>query len=79
MDKVFGITPICPAKVLELFLNLSDRKATGLDNISSKLLNIAAPVIATSITDLFNCSISTGVFPNEWELARVVPVFKEYP
>ena len=42
-DKVFGITHICPAKVLELFLNLSDRKATGLDNISSKLLKIAAP------------------------------------
>ena len=76
-DKVFGITPICPAKVLQLFLNLSDRKASGLDNISSKLLKVAAPVIATSITDLFNCSISTGVFPDEWKLARVVPVFKK--
>ena len=76
-DKVFGITPICSAKVLELFLNLSDRKATGLDNICSKLLKIAAPVIATFITDLFNCSISTGVFPDEWKLARLVPVFKK--
>ena len=62
---------------LLLFLKLSDRKATGLDSISSKLLKIAAPVIAASITDLFNCSISTGVFPDEWQLARVVPVFKK--
>ena len=76
-DKVFSITPILSSKVLELLLKLSVRKATGLDGISSKLLKMAAPVIATSITDLYNCSISTGVFPEEWKLARVVPVFKK--
>ena len=31
----------------------------------------------TSITDIFNCSISTGAFPDEWKLAHVVPVFKK--
>ena len=62
---------------MELFLKLSDRKATGLDNISSKLLKIAVPVIATSITDLFNCSISTGIFHDEWKLVCVAPVFQK--
>ena len=51
-DKVFTIAPICSTRVLELLLKLSDNKATGLDGISSKLLKIAAPVIATSITGL---------------------------
>ena len=55
-DKVFTIAPICSTRVLELLLKLSDNKATGLDGISSKLLKIAAPIITTSITDLFNCS-----------------------
>ena len=57
-------------------LKLSIKKATGLDGISSKHIKISAPVIVSSITKIFNSSISTGIFPDEWKLARVTPVHK---
>ena len=75
-DKKFVINPTHPNRVLELLLKLSEKKATGLDSISSKLLKISAPVICTSIAEVFNCSISSGIFPDDWKLARVTPVFK---
>ena len=28
------------------------------------------------ISNIFNCSIQTGIFPDEWKSARVTPVFK---
>ena len=57
-------------------LKLSDKKATGLDSISTQLIKISAPHIANSITNIFNCAISTGIFPDDRKLARVIPVFK---
>ena len=58
------------------FFNFPKKKTTGLDSISSKLLKISAPVICTSIAEVFNCSISSGIFPDDWKLAHVTPVFK---
>lgn len=41
-------------KVINLLNGLSNSKATGIDNISIKILKIASPVISTSITHIFN-------------------------
>ena len=75
-EKRFTIKSTTTSKVFHLLSKLSETKATGLDNISSKLLKISASVISASITVIFNTSISTGIFPDEWKLARVTPIFK---
>ena len=51
-------------------------KSTGLDNLPPRMLKIAAGVLATSLAFLFNQSISSGIVPTEWKLARVTPIFK---
>ena len=51
-------------------LNVS--KGTGLDKIPAKMLRIAADIIAPSLTYIFNLSISTGVFFDNWKDARVI-------
>ena len=37
---------------------------------------MAAPVIYKNLTDLFNLSITSGVFPSDWKTAKVSPLFK---
>jgi hypothetical protein len=59
-----------------LLSQLTGNKATGLDNISSKVVKIAAPVISDSLTYIFNQSIILCTFPNEWKVARIIPLFK---
>ena len=49
----------------------------GLDKIPAKMLRIAADIIAPSLTYIFNISISTGVFVDDWKDARVIPIYKE--
>ena len=48
---------------------LSTNKATGLDDLSSYFLKIAASFISPSLTAIFNLSISSGVFPDLWKTA----------
>ena len=57
--------------------HLQTSKSTGLDNIPAKMLKIAAHVIAPSLTYIFNLSVSTGIFVDDWKDARVNPVYKE--
>ena len=51
-------------------------KATDHDNIPNKILKIAAPVISLSLGALFNLSIATNTFPDDWKVAKVFPLFK---
>ena len=59
-----------------LLSKLCKSKATGLDNISAKLLRECPDLIAESLTYIFNQSLLTGIFPDEWKSARVTPLYK---
>ena len=56
---------------------LSKSKATGLDKISARLLRECSDIISNSLCLIFNHSISTGIFPDEWKCAKVLPLFKQ--
>ncbi len=57
-------------------LNMDVKKATGFDDISCKLLKLARPAIVESLTYIINLSLHTGIFPNAWKVAKVVPLHK---
>ena len=61
--------------MLKSLTGVKINKATGIDKISNKILKIAAPVIYKNLTDLFNLSITSGVFPSDWKIAKVSPLF----
>ena len=62
--------------MLKLLNGVKINKATGIDKISNRILKLAAPVIYKNLTDLFNLSITSGVFPSDWKIAKVSPLFK---
>ena len=61
----------------KLLLKLNERKVMGLDNNPRKFLKMAANIVAPSLTQIITKSISTGLFPTEWKLTRVTPIFKK--
>ena len=65
------------SKIHSLLSRLSKSKATGLDKISARLLRECADLIASSLCLIFNCSISTGIFQDEWKCSKVIPLFKQ--
>ena len=75
-NSVFSFNEIDIGKVRRLLNQINTKKSPGLDNLPGNLLKIAADILAPSLTKIFNKSLSTGIYPNDWKLARVVPVFK---
>ena len=75
-NTIFKLEHTSADIVSKYLKKLSPYKATGLDNISCRLLKEAAPIIASPLADIINRTIDTGIFPSSWKLAKVFPLFK---
>ena len=48
----------------------------GLDEISSFFLKAGISIVAEPLSQLFNLSLSAGIFPDQWKIAMIVPIYK---
>ncbi len=72
--------PVVTAQFVEKqLLGMPENKAVGLDRLPGRLLRAAAPVIAHTLVYIFNISLQSGKFINEWKYAKVIPLFKSGP
>jgi hypothetical protein len=67
-DHALSDISLTTEEVLNTLLALDPDKAT---------LKETAQQIAPSLTELFNRSLSCGVFPDDWKRANIVPVHKK--
>lgn len=63
--------------VLKLLQQLNPHKATGPDEVSSKLLKETSNQIAPAMTLLFQASLDQGKVPEEWKSATSHPCSKK--
>ena len=77
VNSTLSFTDICVEMVLKALKTMKSNKATGPDGIPCRILKIAAEILSPSLTLLFNRSISTGIYPDDWKMARVTPIFKD--
>ena len=75
-NQSFEIPYIPEARMLDLLKTIPTSKATGCDGLSTKVLKLAAPVLASHFCCLMNLSSSTGSFSSTWKTAQVTPLFK---
>ena len=75
-NTTFSFKTIDVNQVKTLLGKINVNKSSGLDNIPNKLLKMAAQIVSQSLTHIFNKSLCTGSFPNDWKLARVIPIHK---
>ena len=73
----FSIKETNNSAVHKLRLSLPLNKGKGLDGISCRLLKGAAPIKTPLLTSIINLSISTGIFSDNWKIARVSLGYKE--
>ena len=65
----FCFIPSNSSQVFSLLNKRSKSKASGLNKICANLIYI-------SICKIFNCSLTTGIFRDDWKCAKVTPLFK---
>ena len=72
----FNIQNVSVTKVYKLLSTIKTSKSAGHDRISGKLLRDAAEAIAPTLTAIFNASINTGIFPDDFKIAIISPIHK---
>ena len=63
-------------KVISTCLSIKSKQSTGHDNISNLLIKQLIPILAKPLTHIFNTTFETGIFPNSYKIAKIIPVFK---
>ena len=61
-------------EVILLCREIETLKSSGIDNLSSRICKDAFLALPEQL--IFNCSLATGIFPDQWKAAKVVPLFK---
>ena len=73
--EVFNLRTV--EEVRRIATSLPMNKSLGPDKISACVLKDCLPVILGPLTDIFNCSILTSTFPDNWKEAEVIPILKD--
>ena len=68
---------ISSSGILKLLNNLNVNKATGPDRICARVLRETSSTIAPILTIIFQCSLDTGIIPDDWKTANIVPIHKK--
>ena len=73
----FFLSPITPDEIETEISNLKIGKAAGPFSIPVSILKILKGALSEPLQIIFNASFLTGIVPERFKLARVIPVFKK--
>ena len=72
----FTIKEATEREIFDIINKLKTNVSPGFDRIPSKLIKIGAHVISKPLTNIINCSIRNGIFPELTKIAIVKPIYK---
>ena len=70
------INPVNEAEVIRIIKLCKPKDSMEYDDISMWVLSRIAPQVVKPLVHIFNLSFSTGIFPSEMRIAKVIPLFK---
>jgi len=76
-QKTVFINPVNEEEVVKLSKNLKGKLTAGYDDIPEKLVKLCIRQIQKPLTHIYNTSLSSGVFPDEWKTVKVTPLYKK--
>ena len=76
LSESFYIFPVSSYEIEEEITRLHCNKSCGPFSISISILKLLKFVISKPLEILFNLSFNSGIVPENFKLARVIPVFK---
>ena len=69
------INPVNEADVIRIIKLCKPKDSMGYDDISMWVLSRIAPQVVKPLVHIINLSFSTGIFPSEMKIAKVIPFF----
>jgi len=72
----FRLIQVSQGQVEECVRELRGGSAPGIDDFSASFLKSNIKYLVAPLTHIINLSITTGVFPEKFKIAKVVPIYK---
>ena len=69
------LEPVTEQEIYKIVSSLKN-SSPGYDNLSPSILQLSLSLICPLLTHICNLSLSEGIFPDEFKLANVIPIFK---
>ena len=70
------IKPTSTIEILNLISTLNNNKSSGPFSIPTDIFKMTGNIMASPLTEIINLSFSTGIYPNNLKIAKIIPVFK---
>ena len=68
--------PISDQELQKAVFHQKNNKACGPDNISAEIIKTSYNIIKEHLLNLFNYLFSNSIYPDNWSLGYIVPIFK---
>ena len=73
----FFVSPTHKTEIENVISSLDSNKSVGPNSIPTKVLKLLKNDISTQLSEIFNISFSSGVFPSILKTAKVIPVHRK--
>ena len=73
----FFLAPTTQDEIGDIITSLNSNKSIGPNSIPFKILKLLKNEISSALSDIYNISFSTGVFPSILKVAKVIPIHKK--
>src|SRR3989442_8717317 len=71
------VDQITTTEVCNVIHSMAGGTAAGDDGFNLELVKSNAPIFALPLTYIYNLSLSTGIVPIRFKIAKVIPIFKK--
>ena len=75
-NEKFKFSEISTEQVKQVIRKSVNHKATGVHDIPNRVLMDSEDIIAPFLTEIFNCSLLSKMFPDDLKTGKLAPVFK---
>jgi len=76
-DKSIFLTPITENEVAKVAKSLKNKFTSGNDDIPDYVVKQCIDYLKKPLTDIYNLSLESGIFPEQLKIAKVIPVHKK--
>ena len=77
VDQSMYMYRISENEISNQIKHLDSKKSAGHDGITAKFLKLSLPFVVNPLTEIFNTSINTGIYPDTLKIAKCIPLFKK--
>ena len=73
----FKFSFVSESVIAKIINDISAKNSSGPDGLDTKLLKLVKHDLISPITNIVNQTLSTGIFPDRLNIAKVIPIYKK--